>query len=134
MLWVVVVVGGIYSPRPPNNHWGRLLSMGAPDSPVPHRTLSGAPATSPNRLGSRAFDRWRLCPLVAPDCSVSGAPLTCGSDSMRTVPHYSSDHRAFVVNRCTNESLLRCHTGQSGGTPDSPVNRSRARLEKPESG
>jgi hypothetical protein len=26
-----------------------LLSMGAPDSPVRHRTLSGAPATSPNR-------------------------------------------------------------------------------------
>jgi hypothetical protein len=30
----VVVVGGIYSPQPPNNRWGRLLSMGAPDSPV----------------------------------------------------------------------------------------------------
>jgi hypothetical protein len=30
----VVVVGGIYSPQPPNNCWGRLLSMGAPDSPV----------------------------------------------------------------------------------------------------
>jgi hypothetical protein len=28
---------------------GRLLSMGAPDSPVHHRTLSGAPAMSPNR-------------------------------------------------------------------------------------
>jgi hypothetical protein len=26
-----------------------LLSMGTPDSPVRHRTLSGAPATSPNR-------------------------------------------------------------------------------------
>jgi hypothetical protein len=26
-----------------------LLSMGAPDSPVRHQTLSGAPATSPNR-------------------------------------------------------------------------------------
>jgi hypothetical protein len=26
-----------------------LLSMGAPDSPVRHRTLFGAPATSPNR-------------------------------------------------------------------------------------
>jgi hypothetical protein len=26
-----------------------LLSMGAPDSPVRHWTLSGAPATSPNR-------------------------------------------------------------------------------------
>jgi hypothetical protein len=26
-----------------------LLSIGAPDSPLCHRTLSGAPATSPNR-------------------------------------------------------------------------------------
>jgi hypothetical protein len=31
---------------------GWLLSMGAPDSPMRHRTLFGAPATSPNRLGS----------------------------------------------------------------------------------
>jgi hypothetical protein len=45
----VVVVGGIYSPQPPNNRWGRLLSMGAPDSPVRHRTLTGAPTTTPNR-------------------------------------------------------------------------------------
>jgi hypothetical protein len=30
----VVVVGGIYSPQPPKNRWGGLLSMGAPDSPV----------------------------------------------------------------------------------------------------
>jgi hypothetical protein len=28
----VVVVGGIYSPQPPNNCWGGLLSMGAPDT------------------------------------------------------------------------------------------------------
>jgi hypothetical protein len=42
-------LGGIYSPQPPNNRWGRLLSMDAPDSPVRQRTLSGAPATSPNR-------------------------------------------------------------------------------------
>jgi hypothetical protein len=41
--------GGIYSPNHQNGRWGRLLSMGAPDSPVRHRTLSGAPATSPNR-------------------------------------------------------------------------------------
>jgi hypothetical protein len=27
---------------------GRLSAMGAPDSPVRHRTLSGVPATSPN--------------------------------------------------------------------------------------
>jgi hypothetical protein len=29
--------------------WWRLLSHGAPDSPVCHRTVSGAPATSPDR-------------------------------------------------------------------------------------
>jgi hypothetical protein len=57
-------LGGSYSPQPPNNGWGRLLSMGA------HRTLSGAPATSPNRYSFGAFDRWRLCPLVAPDSPV----------------------------------------------------------------
>jgi hypothetical protein len=33
----VVVVGGIYSPQQPSR-WGRLLAMGAPDSPVRHRT------------------------------------------------------------------------------------------------
>jgi hypothetical protein len=45
----MVVVGGIYSPNHQNSCWGGLLSMGAPDSPVRHRTLSDAPATSPNR-------------------------------------------------------------------------------------
>jgi hypothetical protein len=34
----VVVVGGIYSPQPPSGRWGRLLAMGAPDSPVRHQT------------------------------------------------------------------------------------------------
>jgi hypothetical protein len=49
--WMVVeeVVGGIYSPNHQFNRWGSCLSMGAPDSLVRHRTLSGAPATSPNR-------------------------------------------------------------------------------------
>jgi hypothetical protein len=42
-------LGGIYSPQPPHSRWGWLLSMGAPDSPVRHRTLSRAPSTSPNR-------------------------------------------------------------------------------------
>jgi hypothetical protein len=35
----VVVVGGIYSPQPPTSRWGRLLAMGAQDSPVRHRTV-----------------------------------------------------------------------------------------------
>jgi hypothetical protein len=42
-------LGCIYSPNDQFNRWGRLLSMGTPDSPVRHRTLSGALATSPNR-------------------------------------------------------------------------------------
>jgi hypothetical protein len=29
---------GIYSPQPPSSRWGRPLTMGAPDSPVRHRT------------------------------------------------------------------------------------------------
>jgi hypothetical protein len=43
------VVGVIYSPNHQRSRWWRLLSHGAPDSPVRHRTLSGAPAMSPDR-------------------------------------------------------------------------------------
>jgi hypothetical protein len=42
-------LGGIYSLNHQNGRWGGCLSMGTPDNPVHHRTLSGAPATSPNR-------------------------------------------------------------------------------------
>jgi hypothetical protein len=42
-------LGGIYSPNHQTNRWGGCLSMNAPDSPVRHRTLSDAPATSSNR-------------------------------------------------------------------------------------
>jgi hypothetical protein len=42
-------LGGIYSPNHQNSRSEGLLSMGAPDSPVCHRTLAGALATSPNR-------------------------------------------------------------------------------------
>jgi hypothetical protein len=40
---------GIYSPNHQNMAVGRLLSHGAPDSPVRHQILSGAPATSADR-------------------------------------------------------------------------------------
>ena len=42
-------LGVFIAPTHQNGRWGTLLSTGAPDSPVRHRTLSGAPATSPNR-------------------------------------------------------------------------------------
>jgi hypothetical protein len=43
---------GIYSPNHQKMVVGSVLSHGAPDSPVRHRTLSGAPATSADRWGS----------------------------------------------------------------------------------
>jgi hypothetical protein len=41
----VVVVGVFIAPTTKLVVWWRLLSHGAPDSPVHHRTVSGAPAT-----------------------------------------------------------------------------------------
>jgi hypothetical protein len=43
------VVGVFIAPTTKLAVWWRLLSNGAPDNPVGHRTLSGAPATSPDR-------------------------------------------------------------------------------------
>jgi hypothetical protein len=45
----VGVVGVFIAPTTKLGRWWRLLSYGAPNSPVRHRTLSGAPATSPGR-------------------------------------------------------------------------------------
>jgi hypothetical protein len=73
---------------------------------------------------------------AAPDryCSLPGAPLMGDSALPRTIAHCSSESSAFAVDRCAKELLLRWCTGQSGGTLNSPVNYSRARLEKPEGG
>jgi hypothetical protein len=43
------VVGVFIAPTTKLAVWCRLLSTGAPDSSVRHRTLSGEPATSPGR-------------------------------------------------------------------------------------
>jgi hypothetical protein len=45
-------LGLFIAPTTKSGRWRRLLSKGAPDSPVRHRTLFGAPPTSPNRWGS----------------------------------------------------------------------------------
>ena len=69
-----------------------LLSMGAPDSPARHRTLFGAPATSPGRwiptVGASVF--WATGQSGgAPDshCSLSGAPSAPALNSARAVAH-----------------------------------------------
>jgi hypothetical protein len=83
---------GIYSPNHQMSRWWRLLSHGAPDSPVHHRTLSGAPATSPGRwiLTVGASDIWVTGQSGgAPDrsCRLSGAPSGSALTSARTVAH-----------------------------------------------
>jgi hypothetical protein len=131
------VVGGIYSPNHQSGRWGRLLSKGAPDCPVRHRTLSGAPATSPNRWGSTvgASDNWATRQSgAAPDshCSLSGAPSSACSDSARAVRKLFMHCSLLQTTFGADSRCSAWHTGQSGATPDSPVNYSGVAPRKPE--
>jgi hypothetical protein len=72
--------------------WWRLLSHGAPDSPVRHRTLSGASATSPGRwvLTVEALTvgpAWMSVGTPDMYCRVSGVPLRACLTSARTGAH-----------------------------------------------
>jgi hypothetical protein len=84
----IVVVGGIYSPQPPRSRRGRLLAMGALDSPVRHQTgpvhyMVRCHVTQPLGFGARTTVG-ALSPCgtgksgATPDrsCSLSGVPLT----------------------------------------------------------
>jgi hypothetical protein len=88
---------------------------------------SGAPAMSPNRwvrplelLTTGATEQ----SIGAPDshCSLSSAPSGACSDSARAVAHCSL--YTFAVDRWRCSRYSASHTGQSGATPDSPVNYS----------
>jgi hypothetical protein len=98
--WLVVFI----APTTKLAIWWRLLSHGAPDSPVRHRTLYGAPATSPGRwiltVGASVF--WGTGQSGgAPDrhCSLSGAPSVYALTLARTVAHSmrSADDRWLKV-------------------------------------
>jgi hypothetical protein len=72
--------------------WWRLLSHGAPDSPVRHRTLSGAPATSPGRwvltVGALTTGpAWMSGGTPDMHYRVSGAPLHACLTSARSGAH-----------------------------------------------
>jgi hypothetical protein len=83
---------GIYSPNHQNVAVGRLLSHGAPDSPVRHRTLSGAPANLASRwvltVGTLTGGASGLSG-GAPDmsCRLSGAPSGAALSSARAGAH-----------------------------------------------
>jgi hypothetical protein len=97
-----------------------LLSHGAPNSPVRHRTLSGAPATSPGR---------RVLTIGAPDSWATGQSLF----TVRCAFWLCSDfcaHYSSLTARC-RRPLALC-SRYSAGAPDSPVNYSRALPRIPE--
>ena len=114
--------GGIHSHQPNCSHWRRLLAMGAPDSPVCHRIVSGVPLRRPpvrawswSTVGGFVL-LWHR--TVRCHTGQSGAPLTCYSDFCHgTVLHCSS----VRVDRCAQVAVaplvhqkVRWHTGQSG--------------------
>jgi hypothetical protein len=117
-----------------------LLSGGAPDSPVHHRT------TTVHVRCVFSFHSWRSRPLQlragwrTGHCPVhtgqSGAHRTvrCTPDSPVPQPIVGAGHASpvdYAVDRCAGGRWL---TGQSGAPPDSPVNYSCTPPKFPESG
>jgi hypothetical protein len=116
------VVGVFIAPTTKLVVWWRLLSNGAPDSPVRHRTLSGAPATSVGRwiptVGASVF--WATGQSGgAPDryCLLFGAPSGSALTLARTVAHLmpsTYDRWREVAVAPLAHRTVRCATGQSG--------------------
>jgi hypothetical protein len=75
---------------------GSVLSHGAPDSPVRHRTLSGAPATSADRWGST---------VGALTCGASG--LSGGAPD-RSYRLSDAPSGAALSSACAGAHLMRC--------------------------
>jgi hypothetical protein len=127
--WIVgvEVVEGIYSPQPSIQPLGRAAvdgRTGHPDAPS-DSVRCASHVTQP--LGFWRFRPLELWLLGAPDrhCSLSGAPSGGCFDSARTV-------RALCVVRRPLESTVAVASLCSAGAPDSPVNYSGARPQKPE--
>jgi hypothetical protein len=129
-------VGDLLSNNIPNhqtNRWGGCLSMGAPDSPV--RT-GQCPVRQPRHPIVRvltvstigALTSWGIGQSgAAPDrhCSLSGAPSDAALTLRELSTHCSRCRRSLELTVALDS---RC----SAGTPNSPVNYSRAALQKPE--
>jgi hypothetical protein len=92
-----------------------------------HRTLSGAPATSPNREGSTigaltAGSTGQSGGASDSHCSLSGAPSGACSDSVHAVRALFMHCSAFADDRWRSSRCSAWHTRQSGATPDSSMN------------
>jgi hypothetical protein len=65
-------------------------------------------------------------------CSLSGAPSGAALTLRELSTHCSHTIHTFADDRCAVSRCSTWRTGQSGGTPDSPVNYSGAALQKSE--
>jgi hypothetical protein len=129
MPWMVVV-GGIYSPNHQTNRWGWATVDG--------RT-GHCPVRQPRHqpLGFWQFRPLELWHLGAPDSPVPHQTHTvhCPVRYWRLLwllPRTVALSGHCAVDRCADSRCSAWCTGQSGDTPDSPVNYSGVRLEKPE--
>jgi hypothetical protein len=101
--------GGIYSHQPKCSRWRRLLALGAPDSPVHQRTVSGAP---PRHPVVRAWS-WST---VGGFVLMRHRTVWCPSDLLLwLLPRYCA---ALFIRQ---SRLLRVDSHCSAGTSDSPV-------------
>jgi hypothetical protein len=116
-------LGGIYSPNHQNGRWGRLLSYGAPDSLVRHRTLFGAPATS-QTVRVRPLELLTCGPPDSPVVHRTG-PVHClvrhlapALTSARAVALFTVDFcrrpLAQLVVASLAHRIVRSYTRQSG--------------------
>jgi hypothetical protein len=126
-------LGGIYSPNHQYNRWGGCLSMGASDSPVRqprHPTIRVLTVSTVGALTSWGTGQSG----AAPDrhCSLSGAPSGAALTLGELSAHCSRCRGPLESTIALGSRCSAWCTGQSGGTPDSPVNYSGAALQKPE--
>jgi hypothetical protein len=118
----MVVVGGIYSPNHQTNRWGRLMSMGAPDCPVRQPRHPTVRVLTVSTVG--ALSSWGTRQSgAAPDMyySLSGVPSGAAVTLRELSVHCSCSLFTFVDDRWRSSRCCAWCTGQSGGTPDSPV-------------
>jgi hypothetical protein len=111
----IVPTVGFYSPNHQNSRWGGLLSMGAPDSPV----------RQPRHPTIRVLTVSIVGALTAWCTGQSGAPFGAALTLHGLFTHCSLFRRPL-------ESTVALGSRCSAGTPDSPVNYSGARTQKPE--
>jgi hypothetical protein len=114
------VVGGIYSPTHQNGRWGTLLSTGAPDT-----VRCASHVTQP--LGFDRWSFWQLGHLTVRWCTGQSLfTVWCAFWRLLWLRTRSSHCSLFTFAE-DHWRASRCslwHTGQSGATPDSPVNYS----------